>query len=426
MKFSKIQQKGILDTKSQLDAKLGKSILAWYTGSGKTLMFLELCKMYIAENPNFKIGISSHFFTDLREQNGIVAKKLFKNKIYILNPGSELDLNCNIVIFNPVLMASRIKSIDYKLDLLIIDESHDGLSDDAKSLHNIITQCKPQKTLFVTATPYKLVKKFPNIPVNFRDISKGVEDGRLNQISFILSKTEADIQDTEYYSNGELKRNSYIKAIRCLIKSKFKCIFEDHTLGNKVLIIVPSGSQKYIKHLTGYLKGESLVYIQGNDESVLNRFKNDPNKKYLIVIRKCGVGFNMSELTGIVDLSLTRNPDLIIQRVGRLARILRNTKVKKYYYVYDSLSDNKLAWLLNVVTERMRGNFIDDNKTIPVNVPISLIKMIQTGKIDISKYLVNIKMQYKTITFSDYRVSKEENMRRIEEYIKATKSRLNK
>ena len=42
--------------------------LAWYTGAGKTNIFINLCKKLIGDNPDVKIGISAYLTIDIKEQ----------------------------------------------------------------------------------------------------------------------------------------------------------------------------------------------------------------------------------------------------------------------------------------------------------------------------------------------------------------------
>jgi hypothetical protein len=66
------------------------------------------------------------------------------------------------------------------------------------------------------------------------------------------------------------------------------------------------------------------------------RSKNSKTN-FMVVIDKCGTGWDFKDLNNVVDLTFTRNPKVIIQRFARTIRLPDNgTKpISKYIYCYD-------------------------------------------------------------------------------------------
>ena len=322
MKLSKPQLELVTNLERDFYNK-SNAIVGWYTGSGKTTVISELLKLLLEKNPKIKIGFSAHFYISLKEQ---VTSVLGRKHEVSNDPLSD----SNIIVFNP---QSVYRRDDVKFDLLIVDEAHEGLSEQSIMLRSII---KRSKVVFaLSATPWELIKMFPKYKVYTRGLIDGVSDGRVGDFRYKLHEYDGRIEYGDVDGNGEI-RAKYLKKNKSLLvkfqKEKLVKLSNSGELGDKVLVIVPSSEFSYPLHET---TRKSLILDQNsiNEEEILIAFKKDPNIRYLIVVRKCGVGFDMPELTDVVDLTMTRNLKQIVQRMGRVTR--KYHVDKRYHYVYD-------------------------------------------------------------------------------------------
>lgn len=322
MRLSKAQLELVSNLKE--DFHNGQNaIVGWYTGSGKTTVINKLIKELLEVNPKLKIGFSAHFYVSLKEQ---VTKVLGKSHKVSNDPFSD----ANVVVFNPQSVYKK----DVAFDLLVIDEAHEGLSTDTVMLRAIMEKSKVVFAL--TATSWELSKDFPQYKVYKRGLIEGIDDGRVGEFKYKLHEYEGRIEHEDVDGNGEVRAKYLIKNRDLIIqfqKEKLSKLSATGELGDKVLVIVPSSEFSYPLHEK---TRKSLILDQHseNEEEILESFRKDPNIRYLIVVRKCGVGFDMPELTDVVDLTMTRNLKQIVQRMGRVTR--KHHVDKRYHYVYDA------------------------------------------------------------------------------------------
>lgn len=355
MKLMNHQEKLVNDLEKDYYNKVS-SIVGWYTGSGKTTIINELIKRLYAKNPKIKVGFSSHFFTSLRDQ---VAKVLGKNHLVSIIPEEDATVH----VFTPRLMYNRKN----KFDLLIIDEAHEGLSSDSKMLHAISKRAKV--IIHLTATGWKLMREFPKLKVYLRGLDVGLnEDKRVGEFQVRLMEFEGEVTHKDLDESGEVSA-SYLKKNMDLIKqfqsNKLKQLVKEKKLGDKTLVIVPPNG--FIENAYKSVSNALMLTQESDEESVMFQFKNDPDKKFLIVVRKCGVGFDMPELTDVVDLTMTRNFMQIVQRIGRVTRPHPHKVEKRYHYVYDKRMSAKSAnYYMLKSLDLSRCDYSDTGKTKPV------------------------------------------------------------
>lgn len=83
-----------------------KQILAWYTGSGKTNIFLEVARKLLRKNPKIKIGISAYLHTNIKSQTSKRAEQ-FLDHHEVINAGVQSDGRYGVYIFNPQVLYKR-------------------------------------------------------------------------------------------------------------------------------------------------------------------------------------------------------------------------------------------------------------------------------------------------------------------------------
>lgn len=350
--------------------------LAWYTGSGKTNVFSEMCKI-LTKDPNVKIGISSYMTIEVKEQ---VLERLHEfglaSKTHMVVSGQPVNLNKNIFVFNP--QAVRLKPLDVSFDYFIIDEGHVGLDEECVLIAGVIkNMCnKDTKILIVSATPWDTLalKKFKNIPVYKRTLDQGLKDGLITDFRFHAEEAQLTFKEEDFTREGDLGRTAAVRQMAilksaCVGKIKNLINKYDKEIGDKCIVICPPGNfseiardlaiqfggQAYTQR-ADLIDGGRHQHAEGQQEK-LEKFKNDPKERFLFVVQKCQVGFDMLSLSSIIDLSITRNIKVLAQRCGRIARKNGDQK-KHYFFVYDqSLMSDKLEWLVSTMIDFCLGAY---------------------------------------------------------------------
>lgn len=342
--------------------------LAYYTGSGKTNIFLELVRKLLVKNPKAKIGISSYLTGEVRDQT-FERSQTLNIKSYLADKNNIFDKDKNVFIFNPqkIYKVNKAKKV---FDYFIIDECQAGFDETAMMINSIIKNLchKNTKILLVSATPWDILaqERFKDITVLKRSIDEGIKDDRIADVEIIAEENQIEFKEAEYTRKGDLGKKA-ISAHYGLLKSicigKMENIIKKYgdSLGNSILVICPPGN-------TGEIAREMAERFNGLffiEEDRVMKYKSQENLKkftqgksrFLFVIYKCSVGFDYPEMDSIIDLTMTRNIKTFVQRLGRVAR-KSSVKKKRFIYCYDkSLGVKRLEWLIGTAVDFSCGNF---------------------------------------------------------------------
>lgn len=377
--------------------------LSWYTGSGKTNIFIEFCDRLIKNNPKVKIGISAYLTTEIRDQVFERIRQLgLVEKSHMVVSGSLKYLpKKNITVFNPQAMVKDIPNV--KFDYFIVDESHAGMDDACIMLKTIMqkTCTRNTRVLLVSATPWDILglKRFKNAKLYKRSLDQGLHDGLVTNASFFAEEAQVTFTPEDFNRLGDLNKNAATRSMAvlkssCIGKMEHLIQVYNEELGSKVLVICPPGNLSEIAHeLAQRFNGLPFLQAGGgrtrgsesweNTEENLNRFMTDPRIRFLFVVNKCQVGFDFKELNSVVDLTMSRNIKVLAQRFGRITR-KNGLKKKSYFYVYDkSMMKDRLEWLVATMVDFCLGHYdgwttksakyrpISINKNFGLKYPIS-------------------------------------------------------
>lgn len=351
--------------------------LSFYTGSGKTNIASEVMRLEVKDNPRIKIGVSAYLTTEIRDQFRERVNVFGLDDVTCVIGSDEFSFDKNVFIFNPQALFRNEELKGLKFDLLIVDEAHAGMNLESKMINLIVDEHLKRggRILLVSATPWDLLSqpRFKDVPVYVRSLFEGIKDGLITDFKFITEEAQIEFRPTDFDKEGNLKQprrkapdHSSLKlsTVKSACYGKFENLLEryDVEMGKKVIVICPPGNNCEIardmsKHFGGLHYTELATDESGEDN--LTKFKKDKSLRFLFVVQKCSVGFDMKDLTSIVDLTMTRNIKLLTQRIGRIAR--KNKDVKKsYFYVYDkSLLGHQLDWLVFTIIDVSLGHFKD-------------------------------------------------------------------
>lgn len=376
--INKEQEKAVVDILKNFKSNKPQ-ILAWYTGSGKTNIFLEVARRIIKKEPNAKIGVSCYLHSTIKTQTAERAVN-FLDDGYVFRAKKKDYADTNVYFFNPQTIYKRT-DFPFKFDYLIIDEAHIGMSDDRNFMMlEIFRKYTTSKTkiLGCTATPWLIIhtKFFKDAIIHKRGLDAGfLEDKRIcdfniNTDRFSIKTTSKDFSKYGDLTDAFIRRNFEIIKAGCLFK--IKSILSNHKdkIGDKCLVIVPGGNYGEIAKLVQSTIGRSALSLIDDpdidskkrakeEQIVINRFKNDDEIKFLIVIHKCQIGFDMPQMSSTIDLTITRNVSLLVQRWGRLARLYDKAKSKKnyFYVVDDSMTPEESEWIIGTSVDYAIGNW---------------------------------------------------------------------
>lgn len=349
--------------------------LSYYTGAGKTNIMIDLCRLILSENPSAKIGVSSYLTTEIRRQTyaRALANGLGDCSVQV-SVGIDIIKNKSVYIFNPQSVYKLANKI--KFDYLFIDECHAGLSEGTIMIRSIINHScsKNSKILLLSATPWDVLAldEFKDAVVLKRSLDVGVKiDRRVADVNLHFEKAKIKFTPDDFGKDGDLKKitsldMAVIKST-CIGQMKYLIDKYGSRLGEKVVVICPPGNLGEIaremseifggRYLLSMDTGRGNVSTRKYNEIILDEFQKDTTFRFLFVVHKCQVGFDMENLDSIIDLTMTRNITNLVQRIGRVARRYEN-KEKKYFYVYDeSLNDRKLEWLVGTLVDFSIGNY---------------------------------------------------------------------
>lgn len=345
-------QRTILDKViSRFNSGESEVVLGAAPSSGKTEMAISLIQHYSSD----KVLVLTHGTTVLKQQ----WDSRFKD--HGVEASQQLD-GARVVFGLPQGLTNKTAKNKVKVDLLIVDEAHEFYYAKDGMVQSIIKNTNPTKVLLLTGTPSKFIAKGhkPEI-VAAHDIWK---EGFLSDVYVGLVSTKAKFNRTAWLKEtGELKSEESVKLAKTV----------DHDLGNllEALLerlrerditktktgLVPEAIKLRTWASIGGVLGKTMIaascvphaeamqehfkkagiksLISHNeldrDSRFIQEFKDDPSIKILIVVGRGILGFNMTELQNVVDMSGSRNIDRIYQLYARVMRKHEEVNLKYFF-----------------------------------------------------------------------------------------------
>lgn len=340
-------------------------VVAVGTGGGKTTMTtIKLEMFYRAKENRGKrtIILSSstkvlrkNFYDDIHKFNPTFTYRSVNNRKEFQQ---AVDDGIEVIIVLPQTL-NNIKDLP-KVEWLVIDEAHKWYF--AKTIQDrIIPRCRPTYQWLLTGTPFKFTaanitnKKYN---IHYVSVSQMMDLGRVGNPVISLISTNYDIKHSDYFHNTGEVRNSinfgynvhkeaFIKMTKGMlntIKNPIKRLTQrdllQHVFGQLDKTIVYCYSIQQSRAFQKICKNLGVNTLASNSENDIDSvkfetFKTDNNVKILFVIDRGREGFDMPELFNIVDFTLSTNPEVMLQIIGRVLRIskLQPNKTKSYYKV---------------------------------------------------------------------------------------------
>jgi superfamily II DNA or RNA helicase len=375
LKLYEYQNKVLTDIENYLNEKK-PIVLASAPSGGKTLMSIITIERFLAKKNNAKVLVLTHGTTVLRSQyyNRLISYSPDFTYCQIENSAQINTFNnCQVVVAIPVTLKNYIDLLP-KFDLVIIDEAHHFYitKDDESVLKKILRKVKPKHQLLLTGSPSKFIKNKEDYNFSFVSSKTLFDSGQLSDVVVDLTSSKYIFNEEDYNINGDLLNNKantisqtdtegtleiVMKSLVDRLKSRFKndpskySFFQRNKLNHITGIwneigktLIACKSKLMADQVHNYLNSKnimSLVSHSDNDKDSMNfdTFISDDNLKILIVVDRGILGFDLDKLETVIDMTQSRNPDMIFQLKARVMR--KHPTIKKKLFVKVAPSNMK-------------------------------------------------------------------------------------
>lgn len=332
-------------------------VLAMGTSAGKTIttiMFLEIFYRN-KRNKNKKTLIIPSSVKILRDNFENVLTKFKPTFRYKVAKNSKelikyiIEDDYDVLICLPMSLHYQLRKLP-KFDNFILDEAHQWYFKDTIGL--IIKKIKPKHQLLLSGTPSKFIQNGDKFNFQFVPIMELYDEGIITNAKIEIVSANYNVKNSDFISmygnlknNKNLNNNQSKSALEYLcnlmltkIKKRPKSKFDVFNYLPKTIIFCHSIKQSkyFYKILNTNLntKGRILISNQIDDLGSENFkiFNNDKKKKVMICVNRGRLGFSMNQLFNVVDFTLTKNIDVMLQIFGRLLRLSKHKLEEKTYY----------------------------------------------------------------------------------------------
>lgn len=302
------------------------------TGSGKTKILAEICRLVLGKKPDFKIFVVTHR-KELIEQNAIELSEQLKIPIGIYSAGLGQKKIRKVT-------CAGVQSIYKKkveADLIIVDEAHLISSNDDSMYQKLIKTFKDAnpnvRFCGLTATAYRM-DQGSLLGGFFTDIAYDIDVGRLvadGYLSKLVSKPKGNIDFSNVERSGfDYKQSALEETMHPYVAEH--CVEILAAAHDRKSILIFCSGVNHAKEISEEFNrlNEKSEYIHGEmismqRDQILRRFKNGETR----ILANCDIlttGFNYPSLECIVLLRATRSTGLYVQIVGRGMRCAPNKK----------------------------------------------------------------------------------------------------
>ena len=351
-------------------------VLAGGTGFGKTFTtILKLIMFYMNPKNKGKKTIILPSSTKVLRNNFGESMDVFNNLpfTYCVCTGKRDFKNavkgdCDVIIVLPQTLAN-IEELP-KVEWLVVDEAHKWYF--AKTIGEIIAKTKPSYQLLLTGTPFKFNANKREYTIFYVPIEDMIAAGNVGNPLIEVVSSSINLKDDDFVGDDDDVRRdlkwsykedkdqlvSVAKEINKTLKTRMRKTTIGRMLGvfgiEKTIIYCYSKKQArhfYKAFQKSDLAGKVLLSDSESDinSTEFNKFKEEEDYRVLLVVDRGKEGFDMPELFNIVDFTLSTNPEIILQILGRVFRIskLQPNKQKTYYKV---ASMNTASFILTLMT----------------------------------------------------------------------------
>jgi len=351
-------------------------VLAAGTGAGKTTTTSLMLQMFFSNKANKgkKVIILPSSTKVLRDNFGDDIGKL-KNRSFsycVVNSKRAfkraLISDCDVICVLPQTLAG-IEELP-KVEWLVVDEAHKWYF--ADTIQNIITKTTPTYQLLLTGTPFKFNARKDEYSIYYVPVERLMELGQVGNPLIEVVSSSVNLKQEDYSTdNNQIRQDLYftykqdkdqLVSVAKEIAKTLKTRFRTNTIGRMLGVfgidktIIYCYSKKQARHFykvfqSSELAGKVLISTSETDiDSVeFAKFKKHEEYRVLLVVDRGKEGFDMPELFNIIDFTLSTNPEIILQVMGRVLRISKEQPDKQKVY-YKVASMNTAPFILTLMT----------------------------------------------------------------------------
>jgi len=307
------------------------------TGGGKTVIFSEIARRYIAENKK-RVLILTHRIELARQTSKMLEEFKVRNKIInseVKELGPEDDQMCFVAMVETLNNRFLDKKIEIKnLGIIIVDEDH---YNSFRKLFKYFENCN---ILGVTATPLSSNIKLP-MHDNYNELLQGASISDLIKQQFLAQATtysyDVHLGSLKIGINGDYTVSSSERLYSTEgMQSKLLRAYKERCIGTKTLIFNNGINTSKEVYNTFVKAGYDIRHLDSkmgtkDREAALLWFKTKPDA----ILTSVGIlttGFDEPSIGSIIINRATKSLTLYHQMIGRGSRI---TGSKKSFTVID-------------------------------------------------------------------------------------------
>lgn len=349
-------------------------VLAACPGAGKTVMSLRVIDDYIKSNPKARVLVLPHGTVVLRDQ---YYQELCKICPHLIDKTSLVDNSSNFKLNTVVIgLPQSIENIELTegmFDLIVVDEAHHrylGLQG-----QTIINKIKPKHQLLLTGTPSKFIYHNKNYKPKFHIHAIALQDIRevMAKLQVEVCASGYSLNNGDYNTRGEVietavqnnfnNRDKTYDTVENVIHALFEKMSKapfTKMPNDKFMIVCKSIEQADLvqEKLTEMgLTNISSNSVNDSKNENITKFKKSTKYQFLVVVDRGILGFDDKELSGLIDLSGTRNLDKMYQAMARVVRQSKDNRFKLYMKVSECNTEEAIDYTVYLVRGMLQLTF---------------------------------------------------------------------
>lgn len=399
MQLRDYQSKMLSDILEDVDSGVKRIVMAMCPNAGKTYTSIRLIEELLSSKRSKKVLVLAHGTSILRTQyysSLVEYSPSFSFKQ--LDPDNK-DTDAQVLVGLP----QGLERVDLSgIDTVIFDEAHERYL--ATQTQRFMKTITPKFTILLTGTPSKFVYEnhvtpdsysihfvaMSDIPAEYMANTEvyvcssnyNIKEEHFNENEEVVTSYKFNKKDTEKTIDSFLTRlhkllkTRNVSNIDNLIQLSFSTL-------KKTMIACKTQQQARFVHL--YLvknKVNAVISTSDTDDDSkkIEDFTKNEQINVLIVVNRGILGFNLPELVNVVDMTGSRNLNVMYQLFSRVTRVHEGS-VKRYF----KIAPKEEVEYTNYVTSAMLSLIHRDNikvfngRNFKSEIPI-LVKKVERGQ----------------------------------------------
>lgn len=332
------------------------------TGGGKTILSAYMIKGALSK------GLKVLFLVHLKELIDQTAEKLklFDIDYGLIAAGEPVrQADCQLAMIQT--LARRQKQMEFKPDLIIVDEMHHSVS---KTYKQVIAEYPDAKLIGLTATPERLdgkgLKDIVEMIVQGPTMRSLIDAGYLNQYDYYSAINDLNLDDVKT-SMGDFDHKQLDEAIeKSSILGDVVGHYKQHLAGKKAIVFCVNIKHSKRVCSSFIANGIPAAHLDGElSKQERKQIISDFKAGKILVLTNCSLiseGFDVPDLDGVIMLRPTKSLGMFLQMVGRGLRKSDNPTVILDHvknYERHGMPDDERVWSLEGKQKRAKAEVVE-------------------------------------------------------------------